>query len=158
MRKTPLLVSCLLLLSPPVAACAQVRNAHDTVQALIQELKSPDAYVRASAAWASAASVPSAEAQGAAGGRTVHANEFILEDERGTMRAVLGVIKDVPTLALYDAGAGGKVRVMLAVNEDGPRLVLSDAAGIPRVNLVVAAKGPMLILSDARGMPIWGAP
>ena len=52
MRKTPLLVSCLLLLSPPVAACAQVRNAHDTLQALIQELESPDAYVRASAAWA----------------------------------------------------------------------------------------------------------
>ena len=50
--------------------------------------------------WASAASAPRAEAQDAAGGRTVRANEFILEDERG--QAIHENATDALALALTE--------------------------------------------------------
>ena len=77
--------------------------------------------------WASAASVPKAEAQGAAGGRTVRANEFILEDENGKIRAWLRVDKGRPGLYLYDEN--GEVRAALGMGKDGPGLGLLDGAG-----------------------------
>ena len=41
-------------------------------------------------------------AQGAGKERVVRANEFILEDERGEVRARLGIFKDQPGLTLSD--------------------------------------------------------
>jgi len=122
--------------------------------------------------WASAASAPRAEAQGAAGGRTIRASEFILEDERSRVRASLHMAKDGPALILWDAegeiramlcvadkpvlnlcDAAGEPRAMLSVGKDGPSLALHDAAGKLRANLFATAAGQSLTLHDAAGKP-----
>jgi len=109
--------------------------------------------------WASAASVPKAEAQGAVGGRTVRANKFILEDEDGKTRAFLAAIPGGSFLGLCDAA--GMPRAVLSVG-DGARLSLYDTAGKERA-LLKTVKGdprynmgedmPMLALFDDKGWP-----
>lgn len=84
--------------------------------------------------WVSAASVPKAEAQGAADGRTVRANRFVLEDENGKPRAGLSAAKN------------------------GPILYLSDETGKPRAVLGVAKEGAALSLFDDNGKIIWKSP
>jgi len=123
--------------------------------------------------WASAASVPSADAQGAvgAGPKIIRANAFILEDENGKVRGGLVVTKDGLGLNLVDEngkplvelGVGpdgprlaldnenGKGRAALTVGKDGPRLDLGDVAGKVRARLVVGADGPGLDLHDENG-------
>jgi hypothetical protein len=121
--------------------------------------------------WASAASVPKAEAQDAVGARGLLANELIIVDENGKVRAMLGVYAGGPSLGLYDENgkeratlgvyAGGpalalrdensKDRAMLVLKADGPELSLRDAAGRDRVALAVTAPGPWLCLYDAAG-------
>jgi len=128
--------------------------------------------------WASAASVPKAEAQGAADGRTVRANMFILEDENGKPRAALAALKDGPVLSLFDENGkpraglavakdgprlglldeNGKYRAALVVAKDGSRLSLFDETGKERAMLGVAADGPGLVLLDAAEKVIWSAP
>jgi len=128
--------------------------------------------------WASAASVPKAEAQGAADGRTVRANMFILEDENGKPRAALAALKDGPVLSLFDENGkpraglavakdgprlglldeNGKARAVLFALKDGPVLNLFDENGKTRVGLDVNADGPVLNLLDAAGKAIWRAP
>jgi len=128
--------------------------------------------------WALATSVPKAEAQGAVGERTVRANEFILEDERGRVRGVLAVDKDGPWLTLRDAAGqdrarlgvmadepglvladeNGKFCALLRVSKDGPALGLADENGNPRVVLRVSKDGPVLDLADKKGKVIWSAP
>jgi len=66
----------------------------------------------------------------------VHANKFILDDERGKPRAVLAMYKGGPTLALLDA-KGRRLRAVLRVRKDGPVL---------------------LSLNDLKGRPVWSAP
>jgi len=108
--------------------------------------------------WASAASAPRAEAQGAAGGRTIRASEFVLEDEKGKVRAVLGVIKDAPglgrfygpVLSLFDEN--GELCVVLHGTAGGPGLRLFDAAGKERATLGVGKDGPALRLNDENKM------
>jgi len=106
--------------------------------------------------WASAASAPRAEAQDAAGGRTVRANAFILEDEGGRVRASLRLTADGPMLLLSDTA--GKLRAGLDVTADGPALAMYDAAGKGRAWLAVTPVGPALLLYDAAGKTIWHAP
>jgi hypothetical protein len=107
--------------------------------------------------WVSAASAPKAKAQVAAGGQTVRASEFVLEDENGKVRAILSVFKDVPGLSLFDED--GKNRVGLVVDKDGPRLSLYDENGKPRAVLAVVGKaGSGLVLFDAADKAIWSAP
>jgi len=103
-----------------------------------------------------AARVPKAEAQGAVGERTVRANKFVLEDERGGMRAVLVVAADMPTLALFDTA--GTPRAVLGILAGGPGLTLADENGKSRAVLSVLADGPGLTLFDAAGKTIWRAP
>jgi len=121
--------------------------------------------------WVSAASTLRAEAQDAAGGRTVRANAFILEDEGGRVRAVLAVTEDGVLLSLLDEkgkpraslsafkqGPGlnlhdekSKASVGLGVNKEGPGLDMYDAAGKRRAGLAVVADKPVLGLFDAAG-------
>ena len=69
-----------------------------------------------------------AQAQGAnIGSKVVRATQFILEDETGKDRAVLGVGKD------------------------GSALVLADETGKPRTALIVLKNGPLLTLLDENG-------
>jgi hypothetical protein len=103
--------------------------------------------------------------------KTVEANEFILRDANGNLRAALGVDKDGTGLFLWDAA--GKIRAALEVVADEPQLVLYDSAGKqsaalsiykgvpglglfdsagnPRATLDVGADGPGLTLSDQEG-------
>jgi len=106
--------------------------------------------------WASAASVPRAEAQGAVGERMVRANMFILEDGNGKGRAILGMDEDGPMLSLRDVAS--KTSALLSVSPGGTLLLLTDANGKKRVSLGVTKDGPGLILFDAAGKEIWGTP
>lgn len=57
----------------------------------------------------------------------LRAYKFVLEDENGKSRAVIGVSKDGPALRLLDEN--GKPRVELSIWKDGPGLVLLDENG-----------------------------
>jgi hypothetical protein len=96
--------------------------------------------------WASAASVPKAEAQDAVGARGLLANELIIVDENGKVRAMLGVYAGGPSLGLYDEN--GKERATLGVYAGGPSLALRDENGKERATLGVYAFGPGLALRD----------
>lgn len=78
--------------------------------------------------------------------KTVEANEFILRDTNGKLRAALDIYQGGPRLALYDAA--GNVRGALDVFEYGPGLFLSNAAGLPQVGLIVDAKGSEFSMSS----------
>ena len=68
-------------------------------------------------------------------GKVIRASKFILEDEKGELRAVLGMTDDGPRLGLYDeAGESG---VEMAVLKDGPKLALHDEKGQTRVELSI---------------------
>jgi hypothetical protein len=120
-------------------------------------------------------------AQGAnTGPNVIRANQFILEDDKGTTRAVLDVDKDgEPGLYLYDdkgtprviMGVGahgsvlalcdmnGKTLVSLAVSNDGSSMRLSDERGKPRLRLTVGNDGvPGLALLYENGVNIWSKP
>ena len=76
----------------------------------------------------------------------VIARQFVLVDDKGKTRAVLGMSKTGPSLALYDEN--GKFRATLNVTEDGPALGLLDEKGKPRAGLAVTKDGPQLSLFD----------
>jgi hypothetical protein len=86
----------------------------------------------------------------------VSANGFALVDESGKVRAVLGVDKDGPKLVLSDEN--DTARVTLGVNKDGPVLGLSDKNGKSRAALGVGERGPALALADENGKTLWKAP
>ena len=112
------------------------------------------------------------------GAKSIHANQFVLEDEHGTPRAGLRMGKDGPGLILLDEngnrraelcalkGASAltlfdeneKMRVGLTVDKDGSALVLCDENGNHRVGLVVGKDGPAQGLFDEKGKRIWHAP
>lgn len=77
--------------------------------------------------------------------KVVRANEFILEDADGKVRATLGVDKDGSGLRLRDEN--GQIRAGLYVSADIPL----DVAGKGRANLVVTKGGPGLYLLDENG-------
>ncbi|MBI4463593.1 MAG: hypothetical protein HY647_02710 [Acidobacteria bacterium] len=66
--------------------------------------------------------------------RTVEANEFILRDESGTVRAKLYMSQEGPQLALLDAN--GQVRVELEAGELSA-LTLHDPNGVERAALLI---------------------
>lgn len=110
--------------------------------------------------------------------KEVRTTRFILEDENGTPRAELTVLKgDVglflndengkpcvtfgvdkggePDLSLHDVN--GKRRAWLFVDKDGPRLSLHDENGMPRVGLGVLKDKPRMGLTDENGKITWSA-
>jgi hypothetical protein len=115
-----------------------------------------------------------AQAQGkGSDGKIIVANRFVLEDERGKKRAVLGTDKGDASLAMSDEN--GKLRVLLnvsnnevglAVYDEGknPRAVISagkdDASlnlcgkkGEGNLSISIIENGPGLVLLDERGKP-----
>ena len=109
-----------------------------------------------------------AEAQGS-GGKVIVANQFIVEDETGKKRAVLGIDK----LIMYDSN--GKVRALLEISNNRPGLALFDEETNVRavislnkdvssldlhgknrtagITLSVMEIGPGLVLLDERRKP-----
>ena len=85
--------------------------------------------------------------------KEIRARSFVLEDEKGDVRAGLIVDKDgSPGLRLYDEN--GETRAAL---KDGPGLSLYDENGKTRATLGVVKGGPGLVLLDENGQVIWSA-
>lgn len=59
--------------------------------------------------------------------KVVRANEFILEDDKNRIRAVLCMSEVGPGLSLY--GDRGEVRALMQASNDGSRLALYDQKG-----------------------------
>lgn len=90
---------------------------------------------------------PAAQAQ-----KVISAQGFVLEDENGKNRAVLGMTAEGPVLRLLDEN--GKVRAELGQKAiHGQAFILGDefAKNHSRAILVMSPEGPMLILSDENG-------
>jgi hypothetical protein len=94
-----------------------------------------------------------AQAQGAETAKQVRARSFILEDEKGKLRAVLAVTKDGPGLSLSDEN--GIYRAVLTLLKSGPSLSLSDENGKRRAEMTVLKEGPSLVLLNKNGKVIW---
>jgi hypothetical protein len=86
----------------------------------------------------------------------IHANEFILEDEKGRMRALLGMVEGEPGLSLFDEK--NKLRAFFNLSNGEPRLALVDENGKPRAAMVMNNGKPVLALSDENDNAIWSAP
>ena len=84
------------------------------------------------------------------------ANNFILRDENGTLRAALILLEGDPTLSLLDKN--GDHRVMLSLIDSQPVLTMSDENDEIRVILGLAGGEPTLRLKDENGKTIWSAP
>jgi hypothetical protein len=80
----------------------------------------------------------------------IRAMSFVLEDENGTVCAMLTATKDGPMLGLYDEN--GKTRAGLRLTKDGPDLVLLDENGKTRVMLAVLKDNSGLWLLDENGL------
>lgn len=82
--------------------------------------------------------------------RVVQAQQFILLDATGTVRAGLDATDGYPALRLTDRN--GKTRASLAVLEDGtPVLALIDAGGLAGAWLHAKEGAPILQLQDSSG-------
>jgi len=82
--------------------------------------------------------------------KEIRANNFIIEDEKGELRAALGMSKDGPCLIMSDENR--KMRALLSVSQNGTGLVLLDGNGKTRVGLGVPKEsGPCLELNDENG-------
>lgn len=82
--------------------------------------------------------------------RRVSAEEFLLVDRAGRVRAVLGISSQGPVLGFRDES--GKGRAAFGIGSgDGPGMVLADETGKPRAELVVRNGQPTLALSDGAG-------
>jgi hypothetical protein len=82
--------------------------------------------------------------------KVIRANQFVLEDDKGTPRAMLTVSNNgVPGLYLYDDK--GTPRAMLGVRNDGSVLALCDKNGTTLISLTVSNDESSLRLSDDNG-------
>ena len=84
--------------------------------------------------------------------KVIRSNEFILEDDKGNVRAVLAVTKYGPQLCLYDEN--GKTLFELT----GAVLGMMDENGKTRVELAVLQDGAGMALYDEDGNFIWQVP
>jgi hypothetical protein len=124
-------------------ARAKRRNRHLLVFALV----AGGAAVVA-AAWIGTPGKVLAES-GAKAPNVVRANQFILEDADGRLRAELSVFMSGSVLRLYDENR--KRRAGLDVDKDGATLDLSDENGYPRARLSAGKDGLALALADEKG-------
>lgn len=82
--------------------------------------------------------------------RTVEAEQFVVKDPQGLVRATLGFLRGAPLLNLYDKA--GVVRESLMVGANGvPGLSLFDAAGNQTANLAGLEEGASLGLQEGAG-------
>ncbi len=91
--------------------------------------------------------------KGATTAHTVHkesgAKRFVVVDDKGKPRAILGMNQEGPGLALLDEK--GNVRASLGLTEAGPVLALLDEEGRSRAVLRATKEGPGLALLDENG-------
>jgi len=79
--------------------------------------------------------------------RTAEAEQFVVKDPQGRMRAMLGFSRGAPMLDFYDNA--GVLRESLMVGANGiPGLTLFDAAGNQTVGLAGLENGPSLGLTE----------
>lgn len=79
-----------------------------------------------------------------------------LHDRSERRVGLLGALDDRPYLQFRDTG--GKERMFLALEANGPVLTLSDTDGRARVRLSVKERGGVLEVLDADGRIVWSAP
>jgi hypothetical protein len=79
--------------------------------------------------------------------RVLEAQDFVLRDASGRIRARLGLWMAEPSLALYDSL--GHPRVLIDGTE--PAVHLSDANAIPRLSMMVTSFGASFSVSDTGG-------
>jgi hypothetical protein len=80
------------------------------------------------------------------GEKVIRATKFVLEDENGKTRAILGMVKDRPMLRLLDENY--KAAVPLAAVKEGPVLLLYDEDENPRAGMSVHKDGSGVRLYD----------
>jgi len=111
--------------------------------------------------------------------RSIEAGEFRLVDRAGSVRAVLGLARSGPQLAMmHEDGTvaievtltragpvvrlmddGGKTRVFMGATRGAARMGMSDVNGTQRAFLGLSAGGaPALTLYDNRQRRVWTTP
>lgn len=92
--------------------------------------------------------------------KSLEAEEFVLRDSRGQVRASLGTAQNPSATVLQIHGDNGKPRTRVTVSSDGTSsLEVMDAADHVRVLLGVKDNGsPRLWLGNEHGKIIWRAP
>ena len=94
---------------------------------------------------------------GGQSGKVITATEFRVVDTEGKKRVVVGLFKDAPVIALYDAQEN--VRGMFDIADDSPGISLADAHGKVRGMFGILSNGsPWITLNNAQGETIWEAP
>lgn len=86
--------------------------------------------------------------------RTVDAEEFVLHDASGRVRAKLFMLADSPSLQLMDEKGAARAALTVDSQGVGPGLVLTDISGKPRVAMAVSndpTEGPGVLLMDSSG-------
>src|SRR5215470_722916 len=94
------------------------------------------------------------------GPRTLEAEEFVLRDPRGQVRASLGMAQNPTATVLQIHGDNGKPRTRITVASDGTSsLEMMDGGERVRVLLGVKDSGlPRIWLGNENGRIIWRAP
>ena len=92
--------------------------------------------------------------------RTLEAEEFLLRDSRGQVRASLGTSQNPSATALQIYNGNGKPRTLLIVSGDGTSsLEFMDTGDRVRVVLGIRDNGsPRVWLGNETGRIIWRAP
>jgi hypothetical protein len=84
--------------------------------------------------------------------KTIEANEFILKDSGGKVRAKLEMVGTLPVMTLFDEKGNASVRMNGGINENlGAAISLFDSRGQERESFRVLQDGPALALQDSKG-------
>lgn len=90
----------------------------------------------------------------------LEAQRFVIRDEVGRTRVVLGLVNDSPTLSFFDPK--GNVLIELGLTQPprgNPYLIFLDRNSKDRLLLTVhETKGTELFFYDTKGRVSWGAP
>ena len=92
--------------------------------------------------------------------RTIDAEEFVLRDSRGQIRASLGTTQDPTATILQIHGDNGKPRTRVTVSSDGTSsLEFMDSGDRVRLLLGLRDSGlPRIWLGNEAGRIVWRAP
>jgi hypothetical protein len=85
--------------------------------------------------------------------KTVEANEFILRDESGNVRARLAMAGMLPEMVLFDEKGNTSARMNggISAQNRGGSIILFDSRGQERESFTVLQDGPALALEDSKG-------
>ena len=80
--------------------------------------------------------------------KSIVAEDFLLRDSSGVIRARLGLVEGSPSLALLDNTKHARLSLLLDAN-GSPSLIMADSARNVRMLLSAKSNGPSLILGDS---------